>query len=406
MSKSGNFVRFAAAASASLAIVIGSSSTPHAQAVPPIDKRITYILPQWLEFLSVPESDVQSQAARLRSRLGEGPRVRVGFTVYISVSMSPVAPMDEAIARARSSNIPICLSFVTAIRNWTDPLQEAAQADDRRNMQWHSDNSLAVGWTTFSRYARKQEAIQEAYIRELGKALAHRMALYPETLVAASGDGEIEMSYEKAPDIADYSPFAVAEFRDWLRGRGLYAAGGPFAGEAYASASRYAGDSSWQTLNADFSTDLSTWDLKYFDWQLSDPAESDPHALPLNQYGAGAFSPVVLHEKGFDPPRVHTRGAAWSDLWDLFRATTVWRHNVEFAKWITTSVDPSTGATVPADRWFSDQIPADYLFGGTPANPNERLDTSASPIWTADVSPYGSLGITSFNVSFLELGFV
>src|SRR6266540_2405607 len=140
MSKSGNFVRFAAAASASLAIVIGSSSTPHAQAVPPIDKRITYILPQWLEFLSVPESDVQSQAARLRSRLGEGPRVRVGFTVYISVSMSPVyttdaaavrvalastfAQMDEAIARARSSNIPICLSFVTAIRNWTDPLQE------------------------------------------------------------------------------------------------------------------------------------------------------------------------------------------------------------------------------------------------------------------------------------------
>ena len=75
----------------------------------------------------------------------------------------------------------------------------------------------------------------------------------------------------------------------------------------------------------------------------------------------------------------------------------VWRHNRQFAKWITTSPDPSTGATVSASRWFSDQIPADYLFGHTPAVPDFRLATSASPWWTADTSPYGSLGITSFN---------
>jgi hypothetical protein len=78
----------------------------------------------------------------------------------------------------------------------------------------------------------------------------------------------------------------------------------------------------------------------------------------------------------------------------------VWRHNQDFAKWITTTRDPMTGTTVPADRWFSDQIPAEYLFGGTPSNPNDRLFTSASPLWTADTAPYGSIGITSFNIDF------
>ncbi|HEX4568244.1 MAG TPA: hypothetical protein VH138_16530, partial [Vicinamibacterales bacterium] len=105
---------------------------------------------------------------------------------------------------------------------------------------------------------------------------------------------------------------------------------------------------------------------------------------------------------GFDPPREHVRGNPWSDLWDQFRESLVYRHNLEFAKWVTTSADPASGATVPADRWFTDQIPGDYLFGGTPAHPNGRFETSASSIATADVRPYGSLGITSFNANLLQ----
>ena len=424
MTPGKDLIRAAVAVLAALAIVFGTAAAPRAQAVPAIDKRITYILPQWLDFLTA--ADVPAQAAQLRARIGEGPRVRVGFTTYIYVTMDPVDPadtdavraalaptvarIDSALARAAANNIPICLSIVTAVRDGADPLQAAAQAEDRRNMQWHADQSLASGWTTFSRYARRQEEIQEAYVRELGRVLANRMALHPDILVAASGDGEIELSYElgalKPPVLADYSPFAVAEFRDWLRGSGLYAPGHPFAADAYASASRYASDASIATLNADFGQQFTTWTLKYFDWPLADPIAGDPHALPFAQYGAAAFTPASADtvDGGFDPPRVHARGNAWSDLWDLFRATMVWRHNLEFAKWITTSADPLTGATVPADRWFSDQIPADYLFGGTPANPNGRLDTSASPVWTADVSPFGSLGITSFNVNFESQG--
>src|SRR5688572_1417742 len=232
-------IRRAAAAFAAVAFVISVPSTPRAQAVPAIDKRITYILPLWGPFPGVTAEHISQQVAELRQRLGpEGPRVKLGFTVYIDFRMFPVDPadvaavreglaytfeqVDAAISRARAANIPICLSFLTTVRQRTDALQERAQMDDRRNMQWHSDQSLAAGWVTFSRYARKLERLEEAYVRELGRGLAARMALYPETVVAASGDGEVELSYEKSPQfsnvselqLADYSPFAIAEFRD------------------------------------------------------------------------------------------------------------------------------------------------------------------------------------------------
>jgi hypothetical protein len=369
--------------------------------------------------------------------------VRLGFTTYIAIAMKPVDPadatavqaamapviarMDAAIERARLANIALCVSFLTAGRDQMDELEAAAQSEDRRNMQWYStDNAMASGWVTLSRYARRQDAIREAYLREVGRQLARRMVTFPETLVAASGDGEIELAYGQGPEsgdprfnhdfygIADYSPFAVAEFRDWLRQGGLYAPGQPFAGQAWASSHRYAGDASpaldsngdGHTLNGDYATTYSTWNLKHFDWSLADDPGLDPAAIPASQYGQAAFDPLAAQAAGgFDPPRVHKRGDPWSDLWDLFRQTMVWRHNLEFAKRITTSTDPLTGATVPAERWFTDQIPSDYLFGYTAANPLVRHDTAASPIWTANVSPYGSMGITAFNVNFNETAF-
>jgi hypothetical protein len=418
-------VRFAVTILVAAGVLFHAAAEPRAQAIPAVDSRVTYILPLWLDFL---DGDVATQVAELRSRIGDGPHVRVGFTTYVSVSMNPVDPsdiasidaalqptfdaMDKAIALGVANNIPICLSFVTAVRGGVDPVQTEAQNEDRRNIQWYSDNSMATGWTTFSRYARKQEAIQQAYIRELGRHIAARMAAHPDILVAASGDGEIELASPGSTILADYSPFAVAEFRDWLRGAGLYAPGQPFAGQAYANSARYASDSSIATLDTDFGLTgpaaFGTWNLKYFDWSLADSTSPDPNAIPASEYNAAGFDPMgpgaISNANGFDAPRVHQRGNAWSDLWDQFRESMVYRHNLEFAQWITTSADPNTGDTVPPDRWFTDQIPADYLFDGTPANPNGRFDTSASGIATANVSPYGSLGITSFNSDVVQAG--
>src|SRR5205085_1040074 len=126
--------------------------------------------------------------------------------------------------------------------------------------------------------------------------------------------------------------------------------------------------------------------------------------IPVSQYGASGFNRhPSTNPGGFDAPRARNWNSSWWQLWLTFRRQMVWRHNIDFAKWITTSVDSGpasggTGLTVPATRWYSYQIPADQEFGLGAGSGNTRYETSASAWWTADVSPYGRLGLTSFNL--------
>ena len=419
-----------------VAWLLAGGSTIGASAPSP-SNHVTYILPLWQSFQSASDAVFADAVARLRSEIGEGQYVRVGFCLYVAIDMtdwtvditdsgavraalaSTIVTIDLAIARARAHDIPMCINLVTAIRERVDPVQTASQLADRRSMQWYSDNGLSDGWWSHTRYARRARAIQEAYMRELGRVLANRMSMFPDTLVAVSGDGEVELSYARTPVVdpsstpetaflADYSPFTVKEFADWLRRAGLYAPGQAFSGQAYEFAGRYAGDVSpdvdtngdGHTLNGDFATSLTTWGLRYYDWSLDDSVGNDPNAIPATVYNQPGWDPLPSAGPTlFDPPRVRQLGDPWWEHWMLFRQTMIWRHNQEVAQWVTTSPDPASGMTVPPERWYSYQIPADYLFGHTPSNPDYRLETSASPSWTADVAPYGSAGVTSFNIN-------
>jgi hypothetical protein len=423
---------------AALAIaLLASFTTSHGQGPVPAHQDITYILPAWTGFAAATTPDVIAETAELRTRIGEGQYVRVGFTANVAVSMSswtvdttspaavsaalaPVfAQIDAYVAKAEGAGIPLALNILTAGGAQYDPVQTASEQEDRRSMQWYADGALAPGWWTHTRYARKARRVQEAYVREIGRYLAKTMALHPDTLVAASGDREVELTSDRSPIVdsaytpattvlADYSPFALAEFRDWLRRGGLYASDPAFANDAYAFSSRYDGDATpatdtnhdGHTLNGDFNTAFTTWDLKHFEWTLADPVDGDPHAIPASVYQAPGFNPLPNgNATGFDAPRTRTPGNSWWETWSLFRQTMIARHNRDFSRWITTTADPVTSTVVPVDRWFSYQIPADYLFGGTPATPNFRLVTSASSMSTADVSPYGGLGVVSINAN-------
>ncbi|MCX6546022.1 MAG: hypothetical protein NTV05_16625 [Acidobacteria bacterium] len=463
---------------------------------------ILYILPYWGGYLGADDAAVSAEITDLRKRVGpEGPYVKLGFSLYIFLSMQDwnvdisnptavraaistnITQIDDAVAKAHANGFPVALAIQTAIRERYDPVQSASEAEDIRSMQWYADNVLAGGWWTHSRYARKQFAIQQAYMREIAKEIARLMRQYPDTLVAASGDGEVELALAKfwnpstggpatgsvsgttlryngqtfsivdgrvtfpdcwvfavadsgalalmlqpkdnlgcTPDptyatrYADYSPFMVAEFRDWLRNAGLYAPGAIYAGQGYSLAARYAGDATpgsdtngdGHTLNGDFGTSFQTWNLLHFDWSLSDQfVSADPHAIPLTAYQSTGYNKLPAQiPGGFDPPRTPKAiGAdAWWDLWVLFKQTMLQHHNQEFAKWMTTSPEPATGATIPPARWYSDQVAADYLFNGSPQVPNPRWYSSMSSLSTADVSPYGSLGITAFNLDYRPAG--
>lgn len=421
-----------------LLLVAGSPDSARVEGQSPkAISKMMYVLPNYLGHAGRTDAQFATDVADLRQRLGEGRFVRVGFSMFIFVSMdnwnasitdraairaalaSTITQIDFILNRAQANNIPVNLSILSAIRERYDPVQTDAERADRRNTSWYADNRMANGWMTYSRYARKFRNVFEAYVRELGTVLANRMARYPGTLVSSSGDGEIEMSYERSPivnpayteattQLCDYSPFAIAEFRDWLRSGGLYAAGQPYAGQGYDQAARYQGDATpatdtngdGHTLNGDFGTSFTSWNLRHFDWNLTDSLEGDPNAIPSFVYEGASFNPLPSQNPtGFDAPRTRTPGNRWWDTWDFFRQVMVWHYNIDFARWVTTTVDTDTKMTVPVAKWFSHQLPADYLFGSSPSNPNFRLVTSASPYWVGDISPYGGLGITSFNVN-------
>jgi hypothetical protein len=409
---------------------------------------ILYLMPSYGGLSSGSDAQIKAEVTALKALGPEGPYVKLGFTVFVGFTMTAFAvnddaAMDKAIAadtavidalitKAKNHGVPIALNILTPTREAYDAAQTASEVEDVRNMQWLSDNSVARGWWSTSRYARKKSSVQEAYVRALGRVLANRMSLNPDVLVAASGDGEVELAFspncpggptEGDPPgskclYADYSPFAIAEFRDWLRNGGLYAGGQEFAGQGYANAHRYAGDLGPQfdtngdghTFNLDFGTAFTTWDLLHFNWSIESdcgtgtkPPCAPASTIPLTTYlGPSHVRMPASTAGGFDAPRVYKpigTNAFW-DLWVAFRVAMLQRHNQNFARWITTSVDTATKTTVSPSRWFSYQIAADYLFGSSPAAPNERWYSSMSSLSTADVSPYGSMGITAFNVDF------
>ena len=105
---------------------------PGGNAIP--QSNITYILPQWPAFTTTPDAAFASELAELRTRIPEGPRVKVGFTTYINISMNDpdVDPRTRGNSNCARGHVPadghgdqprppvpvypICLSFLTAIR--------------------------------------------------------------------------------------------------------------------------------------------------------------------------------------------------------------------------------------------------------------------------------------------------
>jgi hypothetical protein len=219
----------------------------------------------------------------------------------------------------------------------------------------------------------------------LGDRLATAMEQSPEALLNISGDTEVEFSFARNLDSdgrrraggqafqADYSPFMVAEFRDWLRNNRYARDASPDSDD----------DHDGHTLNKDFAQQFRTWQLRYFE---------KSGAIPYAQYRSMAEklpkSGPYFIDGGFDAPRSADQLGAFWKAWQEFRIRVISNYNVDFGKWIT------AGSRIPASRFYTHQIPAEYLFGGVDG---ARLATSASPLETAFIPGIGSPGVTVFD---------
>lgn len=418
------------------------------------DTTITYVLPSWESHNSGTTGNYTAMATAIRARILDGPKAKLGLSLFVDLPMDSYtvdttsqaairtllagteSQLDQAILRAKTMNppMPIGLSLLTRIRDRVDAVQTTAEAEDRRNVQWYGDHASATGWVTFSQYARKLRRFQEAYLREVGTMIRQKMIENPTVPIVVTGDGEVEMTFSRclafsSCQIGDYSPFAIAEFKDWLRATGAYATGQPLAGQAYSNASRYTTDTDpgtdssgdGHTFNGDFGTSFTTWNLEFFGgdpWGPSGSTGETVGAVPTGAtscpsgYSAASNSttPIVCalpSAVGFDAPRTIpitagqlTTGDTFWQAWIRFRQEMVWRYNKDFAKWLTQGTGALGG--VPGTRFFSAQVPADKLFTNSLGLPNDgglRLLTGASPHWVADVRPYGGAGVTGYNAN-------
>ncbi|MCP4216278.1 MAG: BACON domain-containing protein, partial [bacterium] len=271
---------------------------------------------------------------------------------------------------------------------------------------------------TFSRYARKLRNHLSAKVEAGFAYLKQKQEQYPSLLLVVSAPGEAEMNVHPvntglmADYFCDFSPFAVLEFRDWIMHGGLYAAGQPYAGQGYSGGgSKYQDESGRLQFNQDFGTAFNTWDLKYYNWSLSDPVDTvyndgtnpDTSAIPVGQYYFNQMMPAGGSHYitgGFDPPRVMRQkeeNAFW-DLFMTFRETMVLHQVQDIATLLKNS-------GLDTSRYYTHQIPADYLFGSSPWEPefeylNARYYSSASPLWTADAYSNTGMGITMYDINF------
>jgi hypothetical protein len=67
-------------------LILLSAAVGHAQSIP--RKDVLYIHPFWMTFPTASATEVESVFADMRSRLGaDGPHVKLGIAVYLSLSM-------------------------------------------------------------------------------------------------------------------------------------------------------------------------------------------------------------------------------------------------------------------------------------------------------------------------------
>ncbi len=335
--------------------------------------------------------------------------------------------VDTLVPAAKKSGLKLHLVLTSGLARGLEAY-EAAKLEDIRNAQWYNDNNLAADdqikdkaamktyvFGTLSRYARKTKAHLRAKSLAAFKYLAKVIRENPDTLVAVSGWGEAELNYHRinhqksAQDwFCDYSPFAVLEFRDWILHQGEYDdAKGAYKGQGWKEGgARYQGPGGLANFNADFGTSFKTWDLRFFHWSLGDDFDRAPtddrnpdfNAVPYDSYRQGEMMSETGSYSipgGFDPPRVMKPGEKYWDLWNAFRETMVANFVREAAAW-------ADEAGIPAECWYSHQIPGDYLFNTEPATPekNARYYTSASTLASANVWPFGNPGATIYDVRF------
>ncbi|HWS00042.1 MAG TPA: Ig-like domain-containing protein, partial [Prolixibacteraceae bacterium] len=402
-----------------------------------------YIMPLF-ERVRVPGSlsmeDKRIQFLKMKEQLGYGNLYhRLGFSFIYGPNADAEVRQNCLLAQEYG----VHLGLIFALQSHTREDFRTVAAKDLRLFQWRKDGNDWKGSFTSSgtvevpedqrdykiptpsRYAtplREYNAIQAVAWSESVKKL---MADFPGVVTCINGPIEEELAIGgmNNPDkLADYSPFAITEFRDWLRHAGLYdASSGKFAGEGasklligelvdfngtlrsqfYDDQTPADGNGTGVSFNQFFGTGFSTWSLKYWDLDIYPDAITDVGFDCTPEAGKGFWT------GGFDAPRVMDANSkfwkAWSydipDQGGNYPPGNPGSPAFGFRQNLTRNLvrdlfEVVASSGLPRELMFAHQIPAEALANFTGAGPRNR--SSASTIWSGYLEKSKTVGITRF----------
>lgn len=201
---------------------------------------------------------------------------------------------------------------------WNSPLDDqntAYKSTDRRMRMWNQENRVVTAEEKSVGNGADADLTPSGYAREAWDGMLEMARRNARAYLEArkrgertwllAGPNEFEYVFWNPEAFsADYSPFAVAEFRDWLTHRGEFAPGGRFAGQGRKGGEVFADDPSPAAsrggnpcFNAVFKTAFASWALLY--WDL----DQHPAALPLDTPGRPGPRERGHTVGGFDAPR-------------------------------------------------------------------------------------------------------
>ncbi len=402
-----------------------------------------YVMPLF-EKIRVPGSltfdEKRAQFIKMKQQLGEGNLYhRLGFSCIYGTNVDN--EVREACKLAQELGVHLGLIFADQSHTRNDFRNIANQ--DLRLFQWRKDG---IDWKgaytnsgnlevaederdykipTPSRLAIPLQEYNGAQVKKWGEAVKKLMADFPGVITCINGPIEEELALGGNVDqnkMADYSPYAITEFRDWLLHRGIYdASSGKYPGEGaiglivgdlielngalrsqfYDDPNPNDSNGTGVSFNFYFGTEFTTWNLRYWDLELFPNKITDEDFICTPETGLGFTA------GGFDAPRIlipdNPFWNAWSyDIPDQggkypqgnpqtpafgFRQNMV--RNV-----VRDLFDVLESTSLPREILYAHQIPGEALGSFTGAGGRNR--SSASTVWTGYLEKSQTVGITRF----------
>ncbi len=380
----------------------------------------------------VTEAQVQAEMTRLKAEIGQNHgRYRVGFSgIYQS------APSLRIQCRlAKQNNLSVGVILATQTHSGGVP---GFQATDFRDLQWRMDGTTWKGETVLSKGGSPEFPARDwrlptpsrycAAVHDRAMHTARReaeeihaiMADYPGVIVAVNAAIEEELATGGEHSdglLSDYSPYAITEYRDWLRHTGIYDDTiGRFAGEGappeivgplvtikgvlrspfYDDPTPNKSNATGLSFNAKFGTHFTKWALRNWDLVKYPARITDPNFVPAPSSGPGYTA------GGFDAPRTRLPSdrfwQSWS--WDVLdqdgkyppgnsKSPAFGFRQYEVKHFVSDILDQIRGASIPSGLLYAHQIPSEQVSV-------TRCRSGADPIWTGFYAPSGTVGITRF----------